>query len=272
MAINENELVPGRFGDVDAIGNTEPYVTYLDRAHAALKSLRQFANSLLNLSSAKSILDVGCGTGDTLRELAEMIEPGGTAIGIDYSRAMIEEARERTKGSSNIRFEHGDVYRLPFADEEFDACSSERLLVHLQNPLKAIREMGRVVKADGRLVVTEGDLEMVTLDSSDHITARAIWDFLLAGLENGRVGRQLLDLFHAAGFQRVIIHAKPLVIRSFEFFNQIFPFETAALAAGEQGEINKDKIVRLLADLHERDRRGIFFGCVVGFIAEGRKP
>jgi ubiquinone/menaquinone biosynthesis C-methylase UbiE len=266
------EMVAGNFSNVDAAGGASPYVAYLDRARIALEETRQFGNTLLDLKPGDRLLDAGCGTGDALHDLARIVGPHGRAVGVDASEKMLEEARKRTAHLGlPISFEHADVNHLPFNDNEFNACSAERIFVHLESPATAIGELVRVLKPGGCLVIREADLEMVMLDSADHKTARAIWNFFSAGVRNGYIGRQLYGLFHQQALENVAVHPRPITTNSLEIFNTILPFEATARTAAEKGIVDPGSVDALVDDLYQRDASGRFFGCVIAFIAVGRK-
>jgi len=73
----------------------------------------------LQQSGASSILDVACGVGFDVIELARRI-PGANVYGLDPSQGFLELARERAQGLANARFVGGDSRRLPFGDGCFD--------------------------------------------------------------------------------------------------------------------------------------------------------
>ncbi len=94
------------------------------------------------------ILDAGCGTGGLIRRLAPR-RPEWQWTGIDVSPVACALARER--GSSDIR--EGSVTALPFRDGEFSAVVSADVLYHLDDDAAALREMARVLRPGGVLVV-----------------------------------------------------------------------------------------------------------------------
>jgi len=81
----------------------------------------------------------------------------------------------------------------------------------------------------------------------------------------------LFGLFHQQGFAHIVVYPRPVAINSFEVFNTVLPFAAAAHTAAEKGVVDLAAVETLLADLQRRDAAGRFFGCIVGFIALGRK-
>ncbi|MFQ6051057.1 MAG: class I SAM-dependent methyltransferase [Candidatus Hydrothermarchaeota archaeon] len=96
----------------------------------------------------EKILDIGCGTGVFASSFAKL---GLDVTCLDISEKMLNVAK--TKRIKGIRFILGDVNRLPFEDETFDIVIAVTTLEFLEDPGKGIREMRRVLKKDGRIVL-----------------------------------------------------------------------------------------------------------------------
>ena len=92
-----------------------------------------------------TVLDVACGPGLLACAFAKVTKH---ATGIDMTPAMLEQARktQQEQGLTNVSWEQGDVYALPFPDVHFSIVSSRFVFHHLQNPLAALKEMKRVCK------------------------------------------------------------------------------------------------------------------------------
>src|SRR5262249_26305860 len=86
----------------------------------------------LQLTAAERVLGVGCGVGDDAFDLARVVGSGGRVVGVDISESMINAARDRASVQNlAVEFEMGDAQALHFADETFDACRTERMLMHV---------------------------------------------------------------------------------------------------------------------------------------------
>lgn len=101
------------------------------------------------LPSCRTAADLGCGTGEFLPVLARR---AGRVIGVDASPAMLEAARRRWPGA-DLRL--GTLEHLPLADGEADACLCSLVLHHLADPGEGLREVARVLRVGGVLVVVE---------------------------------------------------------------------------------------------------------------------
>ncbi len=116
---------------------------------------RHLITSLLDGFYARSgelaILDIGCGTGAMLDELA----PFGAVTGADYAPEALAFCRERGAGNGH-RYDlaRADVRRLPFADNSFDVVTAMDIIEHIDDDKAAAGEIRRVLKPGGRLFVT----------------------------------------------------------------------------------------------------------------------
>jgi 2-polyprenyl-3-methyl-5-hydroxy-6-metoxy-1,4-benzoquinol methylase len=130
-------------------------------ALAFLGRERAFRNRLADLaglSPGETVLDVACGTG-TLAILAKQrVGESGRVRAIDASVEMISRARKKARRANvDVAFENAFAEALPFADKTFDVVTSTFLLRHLPPEARdrTVREMCRVVKPDGRLLLVD---------------------------------------------------------------------------------------------------------------------
>jgi demethylmenaquinone methyltransferase / 2-methoxy-6-polyprenyl-1,4-benzoquinol methylase len=102
------------------------------------------------------VLDLATGTGDIALLFSDAVGPEGKVTGVDFCAPMIEIAKRRPKNQrANMSFEVGDAMSLRFADNSFDICSISFGIRNVDDPVKALSEMRRVVKPGGRVVVLE---------------------------------------------------------------------------------------------------------------------
>ena len=101
-----------------------------------------------------TVLDVACGPGLLACAFARVAKH---ATGIDMTPAMLEQARktQQEQGLKNLSWQQGDVYSLPFPPDHFSIVSSRFVFHHLQDPLAALKEMKRVCKSGGKIVVAD---------------------------------------------------------------------------------------------------------------------
>jgi demethylmenaquinone methyltransferase/2-methoxy-6-polyprenyl-1,4-benzoquinol methylase len=147
---------------------------------------RARAVDLARLGPGDRVLDIATGTGDLAIELARCVSPGGEVIGSDFSEGMLARARvkgakvlestalgvplvdhtgeesqngtpdsERAHAPAMLRFELGDGLALPYANNSFDAATNGFGLRNFSDVYCGLREMARVVRPGGRVVVLE---------------------------------------------------------------------------------------------------------------------
>ena len=101
-----------------------------------------------------TVLDVACGPGLLACAFAKVAKH---VTGIDMTPAMLEQASktQQEQGLKNVSWQQGDVYSLPFPPSQFSIVSSRFVFHHLQDPLAALKEMKRVCKPGGKIVVAD---------------------------------------------------------------------------------------------------------------------
>ena len=113
---------------------------------------RERAADLAALTPGDRALDVATGTGDLAVELASRVAPDGEVVGSDFSERMLELARQK---APELRFEHGNALDLPYEDGEFDAATVGFGARNFSDLPAGLREMTRVVRPGGRVVILE---------------------------------------------------------------------------------------------------------------------
>lgn len=239
----------GGFSDVDASGAAEEYARYLDAARGlgAVAEWKERSFALLEPRAGDVLLDVGCGTGDDARALAERVAPGGRVIGVDASAAMVEEARRRGAGAG-AEFRVADAARLGLADASVDGARCERTLQHLARPAEAVAEMARVVRPGGRVVAAEPDWATLVADPGDPDVCREVARAAVARVRSGTVGRALRGLLLAAGLQGVGVVARTLVVTGADSAELVFGLAGALDAAVAAGRVSPAEAERWRAD------------------------
>ncbi|GAA2518879.1 class I SAM-dependent methyltransferase [Streptomyces longisporus] len=117
---------------------------------------------LAELSGAEPghrVLDVGCGTGYLTRRMAARVGPDGAVTGVDPSTPVLDYARRKKQrpGSASCTYQGGIAEALDLPDAAFDTVVTSLMLHHLPEDLRpaALREMRRVLRPGGRLLVVE---------------------------------------------------------------------------------------------------------------------
>jgi ubiquinone/menaquinone biosynthesis C-methylase UbiE len=120
----------------------------------------------LEPTPGSTVLEVGPGTGYYSLTVAEWLQPGGTLHIFDVQQEMLDHTmgRAAADGVRNIEPRRGDARELPYPDASFDAAYLVAVLGEIPDQEAALRELSRVLRSGGRLVVGElaGDPHMVT--------------------------------------------------------------------------------------------------------------
>jgi demethylmenaquinone methyltransferase / 2-methoxy-6-polyprenyl-1,4-benzoquinol methylase len=134
---------------------------------------RQRAADRAEVSAGDSVLDVCCGTGDLSFELAKRVSPDGRVIGCDFSEPMLDLAREKAvdREAASVRFEWADALNLPYDAGRFDAVTVGFGVRNFADHDRGLRELARVLRPGGRLVV----LEFTTPQRPPFSTFYSLW-------------------------------------------------------------------------------------------------
>ena len=179
------------------------------RSHRQRTAENSAAYLLPHLRAGQSLLDVGCGPGTITADLALMVAPG-EVVGLDAAADVVAQADDhaRALGLSNVRFEVGDLYDLPYPDQTFDVVHLHQVLQHVSDPTGALVALRRVLAADGVLAARDSDYAAFTWSPADPVLDRWRALYLAVTERNGHdaaIGPRLLAHAHAAGFGDVTV-------------------------------------------------------------------
>lgn len=161
---------------------------------------------LPHLKKGYNLLDCGCGVGSITLDLAELVAPG-QVVGVDMDEGQLEIGRTNAKerGLTNVTFEQGNVYELRFESGTFDAVLAHTLLYHLSDPIRALRELRRVLKPGGIAAISDDDFDTLTVSPHHPFVERLAEIIKKVVLFNGGspfYSRNLRGLMLEAGFVR----------------------------------------------------------------------
>ncbi len=209
------------------------------------------------------VLDVGCGFGDTTQRLAEIVGPGGEALGLDVSEPFIEQARREAAGVENVRFACADV-QVAELEVGFDYAFSRMGIMFFASPVQAFRNVRAALVPGGRLcaVVWRRKLDNAWMNRAEQVVEGYLdhpeesdeptcgpGPFSMADADT--VSEQLA----IAGFERISLRRCDLPIRIGESLEHAVEFNMALGPAGEVlrlwGERVDEIRPKIAADLRE---------------------
>jgi demethylmenaquinone methyltransferase / 2-methoxy-6-polyprenyl-1,4-benzoquinol methylase len=176
---------------------------------------RQRVVSRCGLRSGGQAIDLACGTGDIALLLKRAVGSGGRVLGVDFCEEMLVVAREKAQArGANIEFVNADILALPGAAASFDAATIGFGVRNVSDVAACIREMARVVRPGGRVVVLEtgqpasrllralvaglGRAYIHTVGALVTRNARA-YDYLHASSQRFPSGAQFVELLRSTG-------------------------------------------------------------------------
>ena len=262
-----------QFTAVDQVSDPAAMIEMLDRLKRLLRAPKDALLDRLAVQGARAALDVGCGTGGDVVEMASRMSQGCEAVGVDASKAMITEARRRHSGpladagaGVSVTFRLGDALGLPYPDGAFDVCRAETVLQHLRDPRQAIREMVRVTRPGGRVGALEFDHGGSMLDHPDQQATQAILNAYTDSIACGCMGRQLPRMFREAGLTEVSVD--PFVIfGTLQAFRGLLTPTMARLR--DEHVLTGEQANEWWAALSRWEAEGNFLGSATAFVVTG---
>ncbi|SGZ46643.1 CIC11C00000003265 [Sungouiella intermedia] len=162
------------------------------------------------LKKSDKLLDVGLGPGSILKDFANYV---GEVVGVETIPDLIEISSNQPDLPSLVLFQLGLAYNLPFEDASFDVVHALQVVIHLSEPEKALKEMLRVCKPGGYVLVKDADLQMTVVYPQKY--HEGIADYFHHKSKDlttlSIAGRLLKSRALAAGYNAANIHLSALV-------------------------------------------------------------
>jgi SAM-dependent methyltransferase len=257
----------GRRGDFSS-ARLDVQIAALDQQSRlpGIPRLRAWAIAALGLAPGERVLDIGSGTGEHARALAEVVGETGEAIGLDPNPGMRAEAQRR---APRVRFVDGNAYALPFPDGSLDAVTCERVFQHLEHPDRAMAEIARVLRPGGRVVITDTDWATAIIHPGDPEIVRVMTEAMRGGVVDPLAARRLPGLLARAGLTVEDIGSQALIQSPAAATGPLV--RMLGRMAVDRGVIDDEQRERFLADLAEGAETGDFHMSVTMFAVLARR-
>lgn len=159
----------------------------------------------------KVVWDVGCGNGEITAYLAEKVGETGTVYAIDFSQEQLDLAEKRAKdqGSTNVKFICADIYELDTLDENVqkpDVIYTRLILMHLTDPLKAIKTLKMCLKEGGVVASQEPTMRTASCSIESDMFQDYFKTLMALGAGKGcdfNIGERLDELYRQADYTEV---------------------------------------------------------------------
>ncbi len=202
------------FRDIDASGHAADAIAQMDeiRGDPFFAGIKERSFEMMRAAPGDRVLDIGCGAGDDVIALARLVERGGHAHGLDFSSAMIAEARRRARAAGvEATFTVASAAAIPFADATFHGIRCERTLQHVADPVAVLQEAIRVLHSGGSIVVIDADRGVAASDfegwDADVEERLAHWRATSGPVRNGLISRQVRRHLIGLGLEAVVAEA-----------------------------------------------------------------
>ncbi|MFQ6397266.1 methyltransferase domain-containing protein [Nocardia sp. KC 131] len=225
--------------------------------------LRTLSYDLLHLHPGDPVVDVGCGSG---RAVAELAARETCPIGIDPSETMLDAARTRWTA---LDFRHATAESLPLPDGSMTGYRADKVFHELACPTAALAEARRVLVPGGRIVLLGQDWDAIIIDSDSPETTRAIVHARAATIPNPRAARQYRTLLLDNDFHDVSIEARTAVFTDLPMLSLLTGFADAAVTTGA---ISTAAAAAWITEQSERAESERLFLAFPIFIAAATRP
>ncbi len=236
---------------------------YVQASSRLIQQAKQRSYAAMHIEPGNRVLDVGCGPATDTVQLGMMVGQRGLVIGVDQDPDQVAEANQRVAQlglSGQIRHQEADALSLPFQTAEFDAVRCERLFQNLANPEQVLREMIRVTRPGGWIVVMDTDWGTISVDSPElEIERRLVRVHAERCLRNGYSGRQLYRFIKRQGLTDILIDVLPTFIATLGVARQVMRLEETEKEALAAGIVSNEELQRWHSSLEQADAEGVFF-------------
>jgi len=249
---------------------------YLALIAKIVSKYKQRTYELMQLKKGDKVLDVGCGPATDTITLASLVSETGQVFGVDVDEQQIMLANQKAIDvGANKWLIHrlADGHQLPFDTDYFDSVRSERVFQHNTDSKQLLKEMIRVTKPSGKIVVLDTDWSTMSIDTDLVDIEQKIKKFHVEKvIKNGFSGRQLYRMFIESGLKDIHVEMVPVYVTDYQVSRQVSWLDVTEQSALEAGVISKQELDELHANLEKIDSEGKYFATILQIMTAGSKP
>lgn len=241
-------------------------------ASKGARERRRKITAALALQGGEAILDVGSGPGHQVFEISSAVGPGGRVHGVDPAESAVAIASRRCSQLPNVSFELGEAAQLPFDDQTFDVAMSSQVFEYLEDVSGGLREIFRVLRPGGRVLIHDTDWGALLWRSSDAARMARIMEVWDRHLTDPCLPQTLGCKLRAAGFGHVRV--QPFVQLETEFDPSSVSGVLMRFIVGyvESQGVPTAEAAAWRADLENLGAAGGYFFSLNEYIFSAKKP
>jgi len=167
------------------------------------RPLSRWTIELMSIKPDDSVLDIGCGGGRTIRDIAKIVT-GGVVSGVDYSELMVQQALKCNATAAramHVVIKYGNTSKLPFEDESFNKACAIETFHFWPDPVVGLKEVHRVLRPKGLAAIATAWSKEIPNHQKYSAIARRMRFPLYSGSE-------MIGMLNAAGFSRAYFEFK----------------------------------------------------------------